>query len=402
MTRIRITCRCGEVLHADVAHVGRKVRCRCGRTHTVLLPRAMTPSSRGAGWRSAVRRVLAKRPHAGKSAHPHTGRYPLALWTVYGALVYLALSVVAVVVVWGFGDRAWFGTVALFSGRWLLLLPLPFLVIAAALFHRRSLLVLAGAAAIVVGPVMGFRPGIGALRTGASDGQILRVAAFNATGNIVSMSELLSLMRQWEIDVALIQECPIRHAHEVTPWSVTMKNSLCAISRYPVRELDRINLDTIMPRNQSFGGTSTATRYELSLPNRTVTLVNVHLETARRGLRGLFNGDLGAISNNLVLRRAESRVTAEWIGDDVDNVIVAGDFNMPVESVIYRASWSHLRNAYSRAGRGFGFTRDNGWIRVRIDHVLSGRNWRARRAWVGPAIGSDHRPVFAELKWTPR
>ena len=51
--------------------------------------------------------------------------------------------------------------------------------------------------------------------------------------------------------------------------------------------------------------------------------------------------------------------------------LVVGDFNAPVESVIYRRYWGDLRNAFSYAGFGFGSTRLNGWIRVRIDHILA-------------------------------
>jgi endonuclease/exonuclease/phosphatase (EEP) superfamily protein YafD len=34
---------------------------------------------------------------------------------------------------------------------------------------------------------------------------------------------------------------------------------------------------------------------------------------------------------------------------------------------------------------------------VRIDHILAGHGWRCRRCWVGPNIGSAHRPVIADL-----
>jgi len=76
-----------------------------------------------------------------------------------------------------------------------------------------------------------------------------------------------------------------------------------------------------------------------------------------------------------------------------------GDFNMPVESAIYRQDWSEFRNAFSQAGIGFGMTRDNGWIQVRINHILIGSQWRPRRVVGGPVVGLDHRPVIADLGW---
>ena len=37
---------------------------------------------------------------------------------------------------------------------------------------------------------------------------------------------------------------------------------------------------------------------------------------------------------------------------------------------------------------------------VRIDHVLAGKGWNCVRCWVGPNVGSPHRPVLADLVWT--
>ncbi|MGI8547233.1 MAG: endonuclease/exonuclease/phosphatase family protein, partial [Gemmatimonadaceae bacterium] len=53
--------------------------------------------------------------------------------------------------------------------------------------------------------------------------------------------------------------------------------------------------------------------------------------------------------------------------------------------------------AFSHTGFGLGMTKYNGWIRVRIDHVLSGNAWHADRTTVGPDLGSDHRPVIVDL-----
>jgi vancomycin resistance protein VanJ len=34
---------------------------------------------------------------------------------------------------------------------------------------------------------------------------------------------------------------------------------------------------------------------------------------------------------------------------------------------------------------------------VRIDHILAGPGWYCARCWVGPDVGSPHRPVLADL-----
>jgi endonuclease/exonuclease/phosphatase (EEP) superfamily protein YafD len=74
-----------------------------------------------------------------------------------------------------------------------------------------------------------------------------------------------------------------------------------------------------------------------------------------------------------------------------------GDFNLPVESAIYRANWAGFTNAFSQQGLGFGYTKHTRWHGIRIDHVLARSGWDIERAWVGPSAGGDHLPVIVEL-----
>ena len=97
------------------------------------------------------------------------------------------------------------------------------------------------------------------------------------------------------------------------------------------------------------------------------------------------------------IRGEASRVARGWVGERSGNMILAGDFNMPVESRIYRDNWANFRNAFNEAGIGWGTTKQTRWYGIRIDHILFTSPWRCRKAWVGPAMGSDHRPMIAEL-----
>ena len=67
------------------------------------------------------------------------------------------------------------------------------------------------------------------------------------------------------------------------------------------------------------------------------------------------------------------------------------------ESHIFQSHWGDLTDAFSRAGVGLGMSKYNGWIRVRIDHVLVNDDWHVSRAFVGDDLASDHRPVVADL-----
>jgi vancomycin resistance protein VanJ len=76
---------------------------------------------------------------------------------------------------------------------------------------------------------------------------------------------------------------------------------------------------------------------------------------------------------------------------------VAGDFNTPVESRIFQEHWGDFADAFSRVGIGLGTTKYNGWIRIRIDHVLTNDAWRPVRVRLWEDVGSDHRPLIADL-----
>ncbi len=78
--------------------------------------------------------------------------------------------------------------------------------------------------------------------------------------------------------------------------------------------------------------------------------------------------------------------------------VVAGDFNTPVESHIFRDHWSGFRDCHSAAGWGFGFTKRTRRIGTRIDHVLAGRGLACVSASVGDRQGGDHGPVVVDIR----
>lgn len=78
-------------------------------------------------------------------------------------------------------------------------------------------------------------------------------------------------------------------------------------------------------------------------------------------------------------------------------MILAGDFNTPGESAIFRDAWHGFRDCFNVAGWGLGYTFYGGKTAVRIDHVLINRDWRCRSCRIGPDVGSPHRPVLADL-----
>src|SRR5262249_10314034 len=107
-----------------------------------------------------------------------------------------------------------------------------------------------------------------------------------------------------------------------------------------------------------------------------------------------------ALEANVELRREQSAAITAWLSDVDGPLLIGGDFNTPVESTIYRECWSDYGNAFSLAGLGWGLTQHSPRrTAVRIDHLLAGRGWRCRACRIGPDVGSEHRPVYAEWEW---
>jgi endonuclease/exonuclease/phosphatase (EEP) superfamily protein YafD len=128
---------------------------------------------------------------------------------------------------------------------------------------------------------------------------------------------------------------------------------------------------------------------------------NLHLATPRWGLLAVVFGSPGGIDKlqaNSDLRRDQSAAIRRRASSLDGPVLLAGDFNTPLESTIYRQCWSAYTNAFSAAGLGWGNTHLTRHTAVRIDHVLASRDWRVRRCWVGPDVGAAHRPVIADLE----
>ena len=372
---IPVRCRCGQVYQADPAHVGRKLRCRCGRIVAIEAARARGPS-------------LLRRARALFVARP--ARH----WVDHLPAVYLGVVVLSALVLWGLGDVWWPATLLLFGPRWILLLPLVALV-PLALLRRRGIGALLLGTAVVIGPVMGFHAGI--RNWLGAPPATLRFMTFNVEGgNEISLAVLDSL----KVDIATFEECGPRLAQRVTRaarWHTAVRFNLCFLSRWPITAVDTLGAWQL--GNQGFSGFVAS--YTVDRDGHPMHVVNLHLDTPRKGLEPLRAGS-GAdpIRTNIGIRDIGSDRARNWVRAIPGPLLIAGDFNMPVESRIFRRYWSDFTDAFSQAGVGFGGSRVLRRFRVRIDHILLGDGWRATRAFVGPDLGSDHRPVIADLAWT--
>lgn len=319
-------------------------------------------------------------------------------WLVVGISAALALTYRLA------GDTTWWGTTLLYAGRWPWL-ALPAALLPAALLWRRSMLLpITIAVLLIVGPVMGGAVSLRPLVTRPEATPVLRVLTYNVEGGRVVAFNLDAILRESQPDLAGFQECGATIRAELVKlqeWTVvdTSGPGLCFLSRFPLDSAVRV-----MPAKvfQEAGGAASAARYMIRTPGGSVAVFNLHLETPRHGVEFLFSDPARApaeIEGNTLLRQTESRVVRRWVDSTSGPRIVLGDFNLPSESAIFRASWSDLEDAWEGGGNGFGFTKDNGWIRVRIDHILASEELTVVGTRVLRDYGSDHLPVLGVYRW---
>lgn len=284
------------------------------------------------------------------------------------------------------------------------LLPLILLAPAAVLFRHTVLIPTALAGLVVLGPVMGFRTGLHRLLPHAP-GMRFRVVSFNVDGGDLVAAELPALLSQWEPDVVAFQECGsslVQATAVADGWYHHNVRALCLLSRYPIVGVAVMNRDGLERVKEDeiadIGGSGDVASYAIRTPGGAISFTNLHLETPRKGLEGLLGVfSLRRLRQNTRLRDIESELARRWVDRARVPRLVAGDFNTPIESRIFQQHWGDLTDAFSSAGTGLGMTRYNGWIRVRIDHVLLDSSWHSDHVDVGPDLGSDHRPVIADL-----
>jgi endonuclease/exonuclease/phosphatase (EEP) superfamily protein YafD len=286
----------------------------------------------------------------------------------------------------------------MFGPRWLWALPLGILVPAAAVVRPRLLWILLFSLVVACGPLMGICVPWDTLLVQKPKFAGVRVMTCNTESESLDAAALAALIAETKPDIVAMQEWSHHEKSEVfgeSGWYVRADNQLCIASRYPIRNVATLSSD-------ERGGTECGIRYDLETPGGVLFFFNFHLASVREGLEEFIASPwrgLPDLQANTALRWRESELASRWVNEVDGPVLLAGDFNMPCESAIYRRYWSQFSDAFSSTGLGWGNTKFTRWHGIRIDHILAGPGWRFRRCWVGPDVKSDHRPLIAEVEW---
>jgi len=320
------------------------------------------------------------------------------------ALAWFSLAAIVGVagVLWLAGDRWWLTVPLLYGPRWVVGAALVGMVPLLLAVPRHGALLLAMACATLWFGVLGASPGLGRF-FGGSDGLSLRVVTFNIRAGNDQDPAIGHWLADVDADIAVLTECRAERGAviaEIARRNLRTASGICLLSRLKIDSLAARDPREFWREYGSGAIVRASVYHPIAGP---LHIGMVHLATPRHVLDHFFDlsniptlGD--TVGANIALRDRESAAARAWIGDPASIDLVAGDFNLPVESAIFRRHWGDFTNAFWQAGWGLGRTKYTRLIGVRIDHILLGDRLHARRSWVGPALGSDHRPVITELR----
>jgi endonuclease/exonuclease/phosphatase (EEP) superfamily protein YafD len=293
------------------------------------------------------------------------------------------------------GDRNWFGTLLLFSPRWVALLPLAILLPLSLLLNRRMLIVLLISSAVAIFPLMGFSIGWHRFIKAPPDGLPIRVMAFNVHQHL-QQPAFAKYFDQTHADIVSLEEMPPVYNHDLFPsadWHVDDRHDeLFLASRYPIIESENLI-------------TNIATRFVLQSPKGPIDFIVVHLSSPHYALKDAVTGaDQGDDELKLNIRhRTDEANMLSTLATKADRpLIIAGDFNLVFDSPLFAYRFSGMQDSFESTGMGFGWTYSNHWTTVRIDHILSNHFFQPTAFSKGPFLGSQHFPIVADLVLKPQ
>ena len=305
------------------------------------------------------------------------------------------------VLVYLLGDRWWIATIALFAPRWLLALPILFgFLLLPWVTKRVKCAVLVSGLAACWG-VLGFCVPWGGW---FSQPEITyRILTCNVAGWSGGTKRLERLILDSRADVVMLQEYNDQSDFSLpNGWFSCRENQLLIASRFP---LNRVHFEK---KGTGRWSKTIALFCDAHTQEGRIPLGSLHLTSPRYGLSNLFDSKTiiapsrrGLLIKETSQRQSQSKRISEVASGPKGAMVVGGDFNMPTESYFFRQHWCSFRDAFSATGFGLGHTAfaELGGIHweARIDHILTRGHWHALRCWVGPDVGSAHRPLLADI-----
>lgn len=295
----------------------------------------------------------------------------------------------------------WLANLVQIAPLWAFFLPIGFLVIISFAIKQRKIFFLHTVnALILIFPIMGFQIPLSTKRLTADRSKIIKAATIDL-GKTVDMKKVQDYIKEVNPDIIAFQETFATHQDflkEILPkseWDLSFDHELALASRFPIIESDLADRRHITAP----GDGDVAAKYTLRFNNKPFYIFNVTFESPRKGLEAIIDRKLAAIpemKKTTSQQETESFGVSKWVGSRTP-VLITGDFNHLITNPMHREHWPFLKDAFSQAGFGFGYTKYTSVHGVRIDHYLYSREFDAIKASVGPDLGADHRPLSVEF-----
>ena len=328
-----------------------------------------------------------------------TGAYAL------GLLIFVVLRLI-------FGDSLWwlafFGNLTpVYFAALIVLLPLALIFRA-----KRGVLLLLPLA--LIGAVWYGRLYLPKATVVASSAETIKVISFNVWGDNPDVTPIEAWLRDQAADVVVTIELPpawkdgVSALRDMYPEQLTSTSTTSLfwggtlLSRHPIILSEAIDLGDGVMQQQ---------RVVIDVDGQPVAVYAIHLllplgnEAHIAGSTSFYTSVFSMYDASA--RDAQIQALLARLRDEPLPYIVAGDFNLSDQSVIYNDLAAALGDSFREAGTGLGTS----WpmLRatfglpssipplVRIDYIWHSADFRAVAAAVGPFLGSDHLPMLATL-----
>lgn len=306
-------------------------------------------------------------------------------------------------------EQWWLSTVLVYLPRSIWLIPALIVLGATIRWGWKPALINLGAVLLVLGPVMNWQAGGLAKLDFDPHAYRLTVVSCNVQSFRPDFAQVVNEMHRIDPDVVLFQEAFEDHALVATffdGWNLHRVDEYLVASKLPLKYVGAC----FVPGFERV----TVVRYEVQTPLGPVSIFDIHQTSPRRSLTDLkpwsilTGSGVETVELETTLREIEAMKTREFTLEKSAGqpAIMAGDFNMPNDSSLFRQNWGDLRDAYALSAVGYGYTSpcraaklwptNTPWAQV--DHILTTHHWQVERCWIGESAGSDHRLIAAQLR----
>ena len=280
----------------------------------------------------------------------------------------------------------------LFIPRWLVFLPLIFTLILNHRLLKSQLIFISVITILLISFYLNFYINLPQTSKNIHESSI-RVMSFNMSGGSFDSKKLNIQIKYNQPDIMIFQESSQKLKKSLPEnWLLNCQQSLCLASKTKSKIMD------YQTRRMFDGWGTFAVLFELKVNKKSIYILNVHLETPRKAYENIRYGQFNiSLMKHIYEQRYLEATLSKALAKKYQPTIIAGDFNMLSDSWIYNKNFSEYKNAFNETGFGRGNSKHTTLLGVRIDHILIDNNFSVIKSWVDIDIGSDHRPIFADI-----